>query len=149
MTALLLPIISIFIMGIIIESFNAFFYKNEDNSETDQRLVDEGIPLVFDTPFSSIHQLWFRLPFLLRLFLLIISIIIFYYISASVDIMIYTLFGFLFFAIVIAFIYAIFSMILNYKVKIAKLDVYFLTKQTLIDQDISKSIKQIAPDPIS
>ncbi|KPA17204.1 membrane protein [Candidatus Magnetomorum sp. HK-1] len=149
LTAILFPIISIFIIAIIVENFNVFFYKKEENAESDKILNDIDNNLKFDNTLLSLNNFLSQIPFLLRLFLLIIGIIICYYIGdiafvtmASVDMIIYTLFACLFLLILIFFVYAVVCMIFNYKMNLKKLDLYFFTKQKLIDHNLPDSSQQ-------
>jgi len=124
--AIFFPITLVFIIGLIVESFNAFYYIQKKNTESD--MIEHS-----------------KIPFLLKLFLLIIAIIICFYLKnilfisiSSVNILIYILFTCIIAIIIMFFLYVMISMLYNYKKSLKELELYYFTEQKKIDQDICK-----------
>ena len=135
--AVFFPIILIFITGVIVESFQILFYNKENHDETGQRSENQG------HVFLSFRKLFSKIPFLLKLLLLIIAIIICYYLknialitTTSVDTLILIFFAGLLVFVFMVFVYFAVCMIFNYKKNVKELELYFLTEQKLLKQNI-------------
>ena len=129
--AILFPIFLIFITGTIFESFSIFFFNDEKKDENDNTLK-------FDNIFLSFWHFFLNLPFLVRLLIAIIAIIICYYIKnisfasismSTVKMLIYILFASLLVFIIMFFVYVAVCMIFNYKMNLKKLELYYVTNE--------------------
>jgi hypothetical protein len=133
--AVLFPIVLIFITSVVVESFNMLFFEENEMDQKNQSFSTDN------HTFFSFLNFFSKTPYLLRLLLFIITIIICYYLKrtvfATIELMnmfIYTFFICLLVGMILFFIYAAISMIFNYQVNIQKLELHFYNKQNLIDK---------------
>lgn len=133
--AVLFPIGLIFITSVVVESFNMLFFgENEIDKKNESFSTDNHT-------FFSFLSFFSKTPYLLRLLLFIIAIIICYYIKSTVfatielmNMFVYTFFICLLVGMILFFIYAAISMIFNYQVNIKKIELHFYNKQNMIDK---------------
>jgi len=141
--AVLLPVMIIFVTGIIVQSFHRFFYNETKKT-----------PSNTENEFKPDHSnLFSQIPFLLKLLLLIIAIVICYCLNnivfgtiVAVNFFVYILFASCLLLILMFMIYIAVCMIYNYKMDIKKLELYYLSKHTSTTKlDKAPVFKDIAP----
>jgi len=142
--AILFPVILIFITSIVVDSFNAFFLREEKDEAC---YTSSSANNQFDHPFFSFNHFFSNIPFLLKLLLFIIAIFLCYYLIGivlvtidSITMLVYIIFACLFIFMILFFAYAVICMILNYQMNLKKLEFFFMTKQNIIEKDHNSSL---------